>query len=183
MSDIDLFERQLSSETIYRGRIISVYNDEVQLPNGDKAHREYVDHVGGAAILPLDADGNVLLVRQFRYPYRSVIYEIPAGKLEKGEDPLVTAKRELEEETGYVADSMRPYGVFYPSPGYTDERLFLYVAEGLHKTAAHLDEDEFVDVYRFPLATVLQMVRSNEIKDGKTCYTVMRYALENGLTL
>ena len=174
-----MLERELTANTLYRGRIINLRNDTVQLPNGAIAQREYVEHIGGAAILPIDEADNVLLVRQYRYPYRQVLYEIPAGKLEHGEQPTVTALRELEEETGYTADSLRYYGVFLPSPGYTNEKLHLYVATQLQKRAVHLDEDEFVDVVRLPLGKVVQMVLDNTIKDGKTCYAVMRYIYEN----
>lgn len=176
MDDKDLMEQELVADTLYRGRIINLRNDTVQLPNGTVAHREYVEHMGGAAILPIDDTGNVLLVRQYRYPYRRILYEIPAGKLEKGEAPDTTALRELEEETGYTARDLESYGVFLPSPGYTNEKLYLYVATGLQKRTVHPDEDEFVDIVRLPFDEVLRMVLDGEIQDGKTCCTVLRYA-------
>lgn len=174
----DISERTKQQNLIYEGRIIRVYNDDVVLPNGKEGRREYVSHRGGAAILPVDEEGNVYLVRQYRYPYHEVIYEIPAGKLEAGEDPLDTAIRELEEETGMRSTDLKLYGVLYPTPGYTNEHLYVYLAEHLQKGHVHLDPDEFVRVARLPFGQVYQMVLDNTITDAKTCYAVMRYALE-----
>ena len=174
----DIDEKTLRENKLYEGRIISLYVDDVLLPNGEKGSREYVSHRGGAAILPVDEDGNVYLVRQFRYPYREEILEIPAGKLEKGEEFYSTAVRELEEETGMKASKMTFLGVLYPTPGYTNEHLYVYLATELTKGKAHLDEDEFVGIVKMPFDEVCEMVRNNRIKDAKTCYAVLRYALE-----
>lgn len=172
-------EKTIQPHLLYEGRVIDVYRDEVELPNGEPAIREYVAHRGGAAILPIDEDGNVYLVRQFRYPYRTELLEIPAGKLEAGEDASEAARRELEEETGWICDNLRPYGVLYPSPGYTNEHLYIYLAEDLKKGHVHLDADEFVNVEVLPFDEVVRMVTDNTITDAKTCYAVLRYLADH----
>ncbi len=180
MTDEKLIEKKLSGKKIFSGRIIDLSVDKVLLPDGKQAEREYVSHRGGASVLPIDNEQNVYLVRQFRYPYGQILLEIPAGKLEKGEDAAITAARELEEETGFVG-SITPYGVIYPTPGYTDENLYVFLAKDLKKTHVHLDEDEFVDLVKMPIKTALKKVLSNEIKDAKTCYALLRYCYENGI--
>ena len=179
--DKDLIETEVAANELYSGRIIKLRVDDIALPDSRPAKREYVCHNGGAAILAVDVENYVYLVRQFRYPYRDVISEIPAGKLEEGEEAIVTAARELEEEIGMTAEEIIPYGVLYPSPGYTNELLHIFLAKGLKKTAAHPDGDEFLNVRRVPFAEVLNAVLSGEIHDAKTCYAVLRYAAENGI--
>lgn len=174
--DEKLIEKEVKANKLYDGRIINLRVDDVLLPDGKPAKREYVEHRGGAAILAIDGEGFVYLVRQFRYPYRETLLEIPAGKLEAGEDPVVTAARELAEETGLVADSITPYGVIYPSPGYTNEKLYIYFASGLRQSEAHPDADEFLNVVRVPFEQALQGVIGGEIKDGKTCYAILKCA-------
>ena len=174
--NMDIDEKTLQETMLYKGRIISLYCDDVLLPNGDTAKREYVTHRGGAAILPVDEEGNVYLVRQFRYPYREEILEIPAGKLEEGEEFYSTAVRELEEETGMKAGKMTSLGILYPSPGYTNEHLYVYLATELGKGRIHLDEDEFVNTVKMPYREAYEMVMDNRIKDAKTCYAILRYA-------
>ncbi len=174
--DEKLVEKEVKANKLYDGRIINLRVDDVLLPDGRAAKREYVEHRGGAAVLAID-DGQVYLVRQFRYPYREVLLEIPAGKLEAGEDPCVTAARELEEETGLKAASIESYGVIYPSPGYTDEKIYIFVADGLEQSNAHPDSDEFLNVVRMPVAEAIDKVTSGEIRDGKTCYAIMKYIL------
>ena len=175
----DTTEQTIRQNLLYDGRIVHLYRDDVLLPNGKEGVREYVSHPGGAAILPVDDKGNVYLVRQFRYPYRQEIYEIPAGKLEPGEDPRDTAVRELEEETGMRGGKWTDYGMLYPTPGYTNEHLYIYLAEDLSAGHVHLDADEFVNVVVLPFDEVYRMVLDNVIKDGKTCYAVLRYAAEH----
>lgn len=175
--DTLLVETQIKSRLIYDGRIIKLKTDDIIQPDGSPSMREYVCHRGGAAILAVDDENCVYLVRQFRYPYKEVIFEIPAGKLEEGEEASITAERELEEEVGLRADEITPFGMLYPSPGYTDERLHIYLAKGLKKTSAHLDDGEFLNVHRLPFDQVISMVLKGEIHDAKTCYAVLRYSV------
>ena len=174
----DLMEITLDSTTHYDGVVCHFKVDTVKLPNGNISSREYIHHRGGAAILAVDDEDYTYLVRQYRHPYREVITEIPAGKLEEGEEPLETAKRELEEEIGKKAAKIVPFGEIYPSPGYTDEHLYIFLATGLSSSHAHLDEDEFLHVQRVPFAEALRQVLSGEIHDSKTCYAILRYAGE-----
>ncbi len=169
-------ETTLASETIFTGRIIRVTKDTVRLENGSTSTREVVHHNGGACVAALTETGEVYLVRQFRYPYGKELVELPAGKLEPGEDPRVAALRELEEEVGVQADEMISLGEFYPSCGYCNEIIYLYAAKGLQKTRQHLDEDEFVTVQTAPLQSVVQQALSGELQDGKTIAAVLRLA-------
>lgn len=171
-----LAEKELGSKTVYDGRILKLRLDDVLLSDGTHSKREYVEHRGGAAALPVDDDGYVYLVEQFRYPYREVTAEIPAGKLEKDEDPMLAAARELEEETGLKAEEISPCGVIYPSPGYTNEKLYIYVAKGLSYVGEHPDRDEFLHVVRMPFSAALQHVLRGEIRDGKTCFALLKTA-------
>ncbi|MBD5091908.1 MAG: NUDIX hydrolase [Clostridiales bacterium] len=176
--DLFLIEKEAEAHLLYDGRIIKLRVDDVTLPDGKPSKREYVSHNGGAAILAVDDEDFVYLVRQFRYPYREVIYEIPAGKLEVGEEAIVTAERELEEEVGLNADEIIPYGMLYPSPGYTNENLYIFLAKGLKQAKAHLDDEEFLNVHRLPYEQVLTMVMNGQIRDAKTCYAILRFAAE-----
>ena len=139
---MSFFEKKLSGKTVYDGKIIKVQVDEVELPDGSVSKRECVRHHGGAAVLYVEG-GKILLVKQFRYLYGEEIYEIPAGKVEEGEDPSLTAKRELEEEAGYIAEKITPLLTIYPTPGYTDEKIYIYFAENCKKTKQKLDKGEF----------------------------------------
>lgn len=170
----DLEEKRVSGEEIYKGRIITLYNDKITLPDGNSAEREYVRHPGGVCILPIDSRGNVYLVRQWRYPYGKALLEVPAGKLEKGEEKLAAAARELREETGFAADSIRFISEFYPTPGYTDEVDHLYIATGLHAVGQDTDDDEFIDVVKMPYGEAYGMVMSGGIPDGKTALLILR---------
>lgn len=172
-----LHERTITSQPIYEGRIIKVKVDEVQLPNGKTAKREIVHHQGAVAVMPLTNDGKLVAVRQFRKPLERTIVEIPAGKLEPGEEPLACAIRELEEETGYVAQKMELLSTFYTSPGFADELLHVYVATGLTKGESRPDEDEFVDVLELTLEEAQELHRTGEIRDAKT--VVALFAWEN----
>ena len=148
--------------------------DTVELENGKTSAREVVCHNGGVCVAALTEQNEVLLVRQFRYPYKEVLLELPAGKLEKGEDPFEAAKRELGEECGLTADHYTPLGEFYPTVGYDTEIIYMWVATGLHTTQMHLDDDEFLTPDRIPLAKAYEMVMSGEIKDGKTIAGVLK---------
>lgn len=170
-------EKMLESKEIFNGRVIRVTVDKVLLENGTTSTREIVHHHGGACILPVDKDGNVTMVRQFRYAFGEEIWELPAGKLEPGEDPFESAKRELSEECGLSADNYTDLGVVYPTVGYDSEKIYLWAATGLHKGGQHLDAGEFLDVVRMPFEEALQKVLHGEIKDSKTQIGLMKYAL------
>lgn len=169
-------ETFLSNETIFTGRVFDVTLDEVRLENGDTARREIVHHHGGACVAALTEAGEVYLVRQYRYAMGQELWELPAGKLEKGEDPFTAAKRELEEECGLVADRYTDLGPIYPTVGYCTEMIWTWAATGLHETAMHLDEDEFLTPVKMPLDRAVEMVLSGEIKDSKTVAALLKLA-------
>lgn len=167
-------EEKLSSEEIFRGHIFTITNDKVRLENGHTSTREVVHHHGGACILPLFDDGTICMVRQYRYPMQQELWELPAGKLEPGEDPFEAAKRELEEECGLTADKYIPLGEFYPTVGYCTEIIYTWVATNLHQTHMHPDEDEFLTPERIPLEQAVAMVMDGRIKDGKTIAGILK---------
>lgn len=162
------FEETLSREDIYEGRVIDIHRDRVRLSDGSEGTREVVEHPGGVCIAAVDEGRNIYLVRQFRYPLGRETLEVPAGKLERGEDPLPAAVRELGEETGLSAERIRPVGTFFSSPGFCSERLFFYLATGLVPGEQHLDEGELLNVEKLPLEQAVSMAMSDEIQDGKT---------------
>ena len=168
------FEKELSREDHYRGRIVTVHTDTVQLDDGTTAFREIVDHPGGVGIVAVDAEGGVFMVRQYRYAMGKELLEIPAGKLEKGEDPYECAVRELGEETGCTAGKIVPLGTLYPSPGYTREVLYIYLALDLREGESHPDEGEFLDVLRMPLDKLCDMAENGEISDAKSVIGLLR---------
>ena len=170
---MNLEEKCLSSKEIYDGKIIKVRVDEVTLPDGNVSHREYIRHMAGCAVL-LVVEGKVALVKQYRYAYGKAIYEIPAGKLESGEDPQSGAKRECEEETGYSADLKHLVDI-YPSPGYTDEIIHIYLGENAKFVGQRTDEGEFLTCEFIPLERVVQMIESGEICDAKTVVAIYKY--------
>ena len=178
---MELTEKTLSSETKFDGKIMHVRRDIVELPNGHQAFREVVDHSGGVCVLALDKENNVLLVSQFRYPYMEVLREIPAGKLEKGEDPRAAALRELREETGAVPGELRSLGELYPSPGYCGEIIRMYLARDLQFGETDPDEDEFLNLERIPFSTLVEQVLSGEIKDAKTIAAALKAKVLLGL--
>jgi len=165
----------LASKTVYEGLIIDVHHYTIVLPDGREAVREVVVHGGASAIVPVDDEGNLIFVRQYRQPARQMVLEIPAGTLEKGEDPLVCATRELEEETSFQAGEMTFLTKMYSAIGFCTEVLYIYVATGLRQGQFHLDEDEFIEVERYPLAEAVQMVFDGRIVDSKTMVGVLAY--------
>lgn len=167
------FEKRISSKEIYSGRVVKLRVDEVELENGGIAIREVIHHSGGVAVLAIDGDDNILFVRQFRYPYAEALLELPAGKLNEGEDAYTCGFRELEEETGYVAGTYEFLAKVYPTPGYTDEILHLYTARNLTKTKQRLDEDEFLTVERIPYKKAVEMCLNGELKDAKTLIAIL----------
>ena len=163
-----LTENTLSSELLYDGRVVHLYMETVRLPNGRESTREVIKHNGAVAIVAFDADGQVLLVRQYRQAVRRVLLEIPAGTLEPGEAPLDCAIRELQEETGYKPGKLESLGGIYTAPGYTSEFIHLFLATDLTESQLELDADEFIEVLHVPLAEVLMLIASGEIADGKS---------------
>ncbi len=179
---MNLYEKTLSSKTVFEGRIITLKNDIVLLPDGNEAGREYIEHPGGVCVVPITDNNEVLMVRQFRYPYKEVVLEIPAGKKDKGEDPFTTGKRELKEETGATASQYIDLGQLYPSPGYCGEIIWMYGAKGLSFGQTNPDEDEFLEVEKIPLKKAVEMIINGEIKDAKTQAAILKinFLIDNG---
>lgn len=167
-------EKILHSEYLYRGRVIKLRLDQVRLANQHVAAREVVEHRGAVAIIALDGNQNVLLVRQYRAGVQRELLEIPAGTLEDGEDPALCAVRELKEETGYTAAQWESLGYFYSSPGFCTEKLYLYLARELTPGSATPEEDELISVVQMPLAQVVQSINQGELPDAKTIVGIMR---------
>ena len=174
--DTHLREERISGEDIYGGIFLNMKRDKVSLPDGGEAVREYLTHPGAVAVLAILDDGRVLLERQYRYPIAKACIEIPAGKLEIGEDPLLCAKRELEEETGYTATKWSYIRRIHPVISYSTEFIDIYLAEGLMPGKSHLDAEEFLDVFAAPLEQLLAWVEDGEITDVKT--TISTYWLD-----
>lgn len=175
-----LKEKTLSSKEIYKGNIIQVSIEEVQLPNGKTSKREIVKHPGAVAIIALTSEKKLVLVRQYRKPLDMVIYEIPAGKLELGEEPFHCVERELEEETGYRSDSIKHIQSFYTSPGFADEIVHLYFTDELEKleNSAGLDDDEFLDLIEVTIDEAEKLIEENKIYDAKTVFAVQYLLLK-----
>lgn len=167
-------EKTVSSKKIYEGYVINVRVDTVKLPDGSEAFRDIAEHPGGVGIVAVTDDKKVILVKQYRKPIEKVIYEIPAGKLDKGEQPLTCGIRELEEETGFKCREMTYLGYMYPSPGFTDEITHIYFTDSLMRGEAHPDEDEFLDVEAIELKKVKEMILNNEINDAKTVFGILK---------
>lgn len=170
-----LWEKELSSKLIYDGRVVHLYVDEVELPDGAKSIREYVKHIGAVAVLPLTDAGEVICVRQYRHAHRCILTEIPAGKLDsRDEDHVEAALRELREETGARCERLTYLGLFRSTPAILDEKIDLYLAEGLTFGDTDPDEDEFLEIERIPLATLVDRVLAGEITDGKTQVAILK---------
>lgn len=167
-------EKTVSSQTKFEGRIITVKVDKVSMPDGKLAERELVLHPGGVGVVALTKENKVILVKQYRKPLDKAIYEIPAGKLDKGEEPITCAIRELSEETGLSAEKFTYLGFIYPSPGFTDEVTHMYLATGLSQGDTHPDDDEYLDVEEVSLVEVLAMIEKNEVNDAKTVCGILK---------
>ena len=179
--DEQLIEKTISSKTVFDGKVFRVEVRDVELYDGSVSQREIVLHHGGATVVALDDDKNIFLVRQFRSPYEKVLYELPAGKLEKDEDPKDCAIRELKEETGMVAASVESLGEMYATPGYCSEIIHLYLASGLSKGEGNPDDGEFLQVIKVPLSEAISMIENNEISDAKTMVALLKTARRVGI--
>lgn len=170
---MELFEKTISSETKYQGKIVNLRVDQVELPNGKMTAREVVEHAGAVAVVPLTGKNEIIMVRQYRYPAGRVLLEVPAGKIEKGEDPALCAERELREETGFESGEIKLLYSFYTTPGFTDEMLHLYLARGLTQAGSSPDEDEFINIECISLDRALEMVDRGEIIDAKSIIGIL----------
>jgi ADP-ribose pyrophosphatase len=168
MTDRDLTEHRLDSQTVYQGKLLTVNEDTVRLPDGSTSRREYIVHPGAAVIIAMPDTNTVVMERQYRYAMNAHVYELPAGKIDSGEQPLETAKRELFEETGYHAREWRHLITTHPVVGYSNERIELYLARDLEHVGARLDAGEFLDVFTLGLAEALDWVRAGRITESKT---------------
>ncbi|NHM29037.1 NUDIX hydrolase [Neobacillus terrae] len=179
-----LEEKTIHTEKIFSGKIVTLEVQEVELPNGKTSKREIIKHPGAVAVLAVTNENKLVMVEQYRKPLERAIVEIPAGKLEKGEEPAVCARRELEEETGYECESLELLVSFYTSPGFADEIVHVYQAKGLTKkeNAASLDEDEFVNLEEITLEEALQYIKEQKIYDAKTVYAVQYFQLQEALS-
>ena len=174
---MDLIEKTLTSDVVYDGKIITVYNDKVEISTGKSSYREVVEHSGGVVILAVHKKDNIekiLMVKQFRYPLKQALLELPAGKLEKNEDPFEAAKRELTEETGYIAQNWEDLGYIYTSPGYSNEKLYLYKATNLEYVGDCPDEGEILIEYEFSTDEIKKMIQNGDITDAKTICAFMK---------
>ena len=171
-------ETKINGEVVFEGKILKVEKDKVLCPNGNESYREVVRHNGGAAILCITKNNKIILEKQFRYAYDEILFEIPAGKLEKGENPYDAAMRELEEETGYKTDKLESLGAMYPTCGYSSEKIYLYLANNLEKGHMHLDDDECIELYEFTIDEIKNMIIENKIKDAKTIVAFSNYLLK-----
>jgi len=171
---MDLTETTIRSDQVYDGVLLDVRRDEVRLPDGETSGREWIKHPGAAAVVPVDDEGRVVLLRQFRYGPRREFWEVPAGKLDhEGEAPEALARRELAEEAGLAAERWTPLGSTFPAIGYSDERIWLFLAEGLSSVEQAADDDEFVEPFRMPFAEAVAMARRGEIEDAKSCVALL----------
>ena len=168
------YEKTIEKNTVYEGVIVNVRRDKAELVNGNVVGREVVEHPGGVTVIPVEPDGTIWCVRQFRYPFGREMLEVPAGKLERGEDPFDCAVRELSEETGLTADEFVYLGPCCTSPGFSTEVLHIYLALGLHPGNMHLDPDEFLNVEKYSLDALVEKVMSGEIDDAKTIIAVLK---------
>lgn len=168
-----LTEKILREETLYEGKVINLKILDAELEDGNIAKREIVEHNGGVCVISIDENNDVLMVKQFRMPFNKVLLEVPAGKLNKNEDIFEAAKREFNEETGYIANKLTYMGEFYPSVGFLTEKIHIYIGEDLVKECQHLDDDEFLNVEKYNIDTLYNMVLKNEIRDSKTVIAIM----------
>ena len=173
---IKLEEKKIVSKKVFTGSLLHVFVDDISLPDNNEAQREWIEHPGACAVVPVFEDGTIMLVKQFRYAPKKLFIEVPAGKIDKGEDPLNTAKRELLEECGVACTNLEKAGHFYPAIGYSDEIIHVYVGWGLSLQPQSADEDEFVLNYRIPFSKALKLIKTGIIDDGKTISAITQAA-------
>lgn len=172
---MNLEEKTVKQNYIYKGRIINLRVDEAEIPNGAIRTREVIEHSGGVCVVPITDNNEVITVKQFRYPYMEIVTEIPAGKRDTAdEEPLQTGIRELKEETGCTADKFIYLGELYPSPGYCGEVIYMYAAKGLHYGETNPDEDEFLEIDKTPINIIVDKILNGEIKDSKTQAAILK---------
>jgi ADP-ribose pyrophosphatase len=174
--DAGLIEVFVSKKTIWRGNAVNFDVDTVRLPNGKLATREFMNHPGAVGVVPFLDKDTVVMVRQYRHPVREVTLELPAGKLDAGESPLTCVKRELAEETGYTAKTIKPLLQYWPTPAFADEVLHLYVATGLKPGRIHADDDEFIEAVHVPFKKAVKMIFDGKIRDSKTVVALLACA-------
>ena len=170
---MELIEKTVSTETVYKGIIVNIRRDKAELVDGRVSNREVVEHPGGVCVFALDNEGKVIMVRQYRYPMGEVVLELPAGKADPGEEPMVTATRELAEETGYHAADVRHLISFYPTCGYSNEHLHIYICKNLTKGEKHLDRDECIDLEWIDADRIIELIAEGKIQDGKTIIGIL----------
>lgn len=171
-----LNEETINSDKVYEGKIFTITHDTALLEDGNTAVRDILWHSGGVCVIPVTDNNEIFLVKQFRYPFRTVTMEVPAGKLEKGESHFECGKRELTEETGYICNEMIYLGEMLPTPAYNSEITHIYLAKGLKFSRQNLDKDEFLDVEKMPLTEAVKLVMDGTIRDGKTQIAVLKAA-------
>lgn len=169
-----LIEKELSSEEVYKGKLLHVFYDHARLPDGETSTREWIKHPGACAIVPIFENGDIMMIHQYRYPAKKIFLEVPAGKIDKGEDIQETARRELLEETGLTASDFYNIGHFYPAIGYANEIIHIFLAMGLSSLKDNPDFDEFVELERMPFVKAEEMVYSGEIDDAKTICSILK---------
>lgn len=174
MSDIsELNETKINSKEVFNGRLLHVFSDEVRLPDGNTSTREYIKHPGASAVVPVFKNGDIMMIKQFRYPLNQIFYEVPAGKIDADEEAEKTAARELTEETGLITDNLHYLDPFYPSIGYTDEIIHLFCAWNITRADSNIDDEEFLQTIRIPFKQAVQMVYEGKITDGKSMISLL----------
>lgn len=176
-ADAKLREKKLTSKKVFDGKLLHVYSDKAELPDQTTSTREWIKHPGASAVVPVFEDGTIMLLQQFRYPPKKTFIEVPAGKIDPGEDKSTTAERELFEESGIKCDQIEEVGSFYPAIGYADEIIYVYAAWGLTEELQSVDDDEFLLKYRVPFSKALKMIQAGEITDGKTICALVQASM------